>query len=79
MLRGAASACGAKKDEHRSKMLTTRKQVKDAKDKGDICGWFSTMPRGRSKKKEKLSTEIEDTSVASTNKKHVLANGRGTQ
>ncbi|KAI2491962.1 hypothetical protein MHU86_22582 [Fragilaria crotonensis] len=76
MLRAAsASRTSKKKDEHRQK-LTTRKQIEDAKDKGDIRGWFSTMPRGRPKKKD-VNAEIgeDHTSVAGTNKRGVLAHG----
>ena len=41
-----ASMYSKKKDEHHPTKLTTRKQIEDAKDKGDIRGWFAKLPRG---------------------------------
>ena len=52
-----------KTGEHHLK-LTTRKQKKDAKDKGDIRGWFGMipkLPRGRPKKEDKLDSTTTTT------------------
>ncbi|KAI2510833.1 hypothetical protein MHU86_3619 [Fragilaria crotonensis] len=57
-----ASTCRKKKDVYHPK-LTTRKQIADAKDKGDIRGWFAKLPRGRPKEGDK---QIEKTSTTST-------------
>ena len=46
------------KDQHHPTKFTTRKQKADAKEKGDIRGWFAKMPRGRPKKE--VNTEIVD-------------------
>ena len=55
-----ASMYSKKKDEHHPTKLTTRKQIEDAKDKGDIRGWFAKLPRGRPKKDMLVNTEIVD-------------------
>jgi hypothetical protein len=52
MLRASTYSKKKKTGEHHLK-LTTRKQKKDAKDKGDIRGWFGMLPRGRPKKKRR--------------------------
>ena len=54
-----ASMRDTKKNERHPTMLTTRKQINDAKDKGDIRGWFcAKVPRGRPKKE--VNEEIDE-------------------
>ena len=54
-----ASKYGKKsKDQHHPTKFLKRKQKADAKEKGDIRGWFSWTPRGRPKKD--VNTDIVD-------------------
>jgi hypothetical protein len=67
MLRASTYSKKKKTGEHYLK-LTTRKQKKDAKDKGDICGWFGMipkLPRGRPKKEDKLDSTTTTTTGGS--------------